>query len=189
MNQKRISPPEGKVSGFLTPARIVGEMVPERYPEFLAAVPTSTRELIESPPLAMAWRPLEHFPAIVNAALQVFDGELGLIEELAERSLRADLSTLYRIFIRISSPDAVLDRAPAVWNTYLRGAGACTVTDSGHRMRTLTYSDVPFPSRGYWAYQAGAALGVVHATGTTGGTAKIVAGGSYANSCSIRINW
>jgi len=189
MNHERIIKPEGKASGFLTPARIVAEMVPARYPDFLAALSPATRSIIESPPLAMAWLPLEHFPAIVNAALQVFDGDLERVSELAERSLRADLSTLYRIFIRMASAEMVLDRAPAVWNTYLRSAGQCQVTERGPRRRVLTYTGVPFPSHSYWAYQSGAALGVIHVTGAVGGSAKIVDGGAYANYCSLKITW
>jgi hypothetical protein len=74
----------------------------------------------------------------LQKALTVVAQKLGrsveeLTMEIAGENARKDLTTIYRIFMRIAAPHRVMANTPKLWSTYVKfGEARAVVNDSGH---------------------------------------------------------
>jgi hypothetical protein len=71
-----------------------------------------------------AWVPLDRFVEFLKADLIVSDGgrEEALIGR-AEATIERQLRGIYRVFVRLSRPDSIVERIAAVNTTYFQGVG------------------------------------------------------------------
>ncbi len=182
--------PEAKASGHLTFMRVLEEMAGCRWGTYVAALPADARELVLHPPLPLEWIPYRHFPVYLRTALeQLFGGDLARVVDLGRLCTLADLRGIYRIFVRLATPEFVIERAPSVFAAYLRNAGAVRLGRRGPRDVQVCYSGVPFPSPAYWAYQQGSVQGAVQAPGTRRVDVAAVDGGGASSRCTFRVAW
>ena len=183
--------PEFKVAGLLSMVRTLREMIGEpAWQALLEGLPADTRELIRQPPLAMSWAANHHFDRVVEAACAgPFGGDLTRVTELAKRAMLGDLSTVYRVFIRLASPDFVLKRAAKIYETYTRNNGQFRVTASGEGFAELTIEDLAAPSPAAWAYNEGAIRAVIAATGLKEANVTVAEGGGSDRRCVFRATW
>jgi uncharacterized protein (TIGR02265 family) len=96
---------------------------------------------------------------------EAFAGELRRVTEVARLSIGNDLNTIYRVFIRFSSPEFVLERAAKLFSTYNRNNGSLTVRKIGSKAIDLVYKDQQCTRASYFAYHKGAIWAVVDALG------------------------
>ena len=70
---------------------------------------------------------------LATAALKLGRSVEDITAEIARRNALADLTTIYRIFLRIAAPARVLGQAPRLWSTYVAfGDARAVVNEPGH---------------------------------------------------------
>jgi uncharacterized protein (TIGR02265 family) len=182
---------EFKSAGLISMLRTLREMVGAPvYDELVAALPPDTRELVRQPPLAMSWIPNHHFDVVVERALAgPFGGDVKKVTDLAQRAMLGDLNSVYRVFIRMLSPEFVLRRAAKIYAQYTRYNGTFTVGKTGPGFAELTIDGVSDPTPAVWAYNEGAIRAVITATGLKEAQVAIIEGGGTSNRCVFRGSW
>src|SRR5262245_8885647 len=126
----RLMAAEAKAAGLNSGIAITREMAgAERFDRFVQSLPPELANYVSKPPLATAWLPLDHLIDFHSRAWrELFREDLNAAFEVGRRQFIHDLSTLYKVFIRLGSPGFVSRRAAAVWTTYVRNCGRMAVT-------------------------------------------------------------
>jgi hypothetical protein len=182
--------PSSKAAGFATVVSILRELADApAFTRFTAALPVETAALIEVPPIAIEWLPIDHFYALVDTAERVlFAGDTSRVVDLGRRSIAHDLGTIYRAFIRLATPELTLTRTAKMWSAYNRDHGSLTVVMRGTDVADVTYDGIPSRAPGaFWNYQLGALRAVVEATGLHNVSTRMLAPAKGSTSRTIRI--
>jgi hypothetical protein len=184
-------PPASKGAGFTTVVAVLRESAPEaRFEAYLASLPPATAALARTPPMAIAWLPIEHFYALIDRAQRVLlshdpDG----IAEVAYKSIGRDLNVLYRMFVRVSSVEGILSRTARLWDAYNRNHGTIAVTMRSRTSADVTYEGIPtYAPPAFWAFQRGALRAVIEATGVRNARARIVTPPTATTPCVVRLS-
>ncbi len=182
---------ETKAAGFNSTVTTLRKMVsPDRFEAFVARLPPDTASLVHKPPIATSWLP---FPRIVplyeGAHRDLFGGSDEQVFDLGRRQMRDDLNTLYRIFMRVASPQFVVERATQIWGTYLRDAGHIAVTRNEDRLIEVLADGYPAMSPTMWHYVRGMIHGTVELTGVPSLKTVIIEGGGRGTVCKLRVTW
>lgn len=185
--------PESKGSGFASAVAILRKSVPPEVLErVVAALSAETAELVRRPPLPVAWIPVGHFPELIGAVRKhAFGDDERKYEEWGRLALLSDLRTVYKVFIRFLSPQFVIERGTKLWETYARNQGSVRSVADGATAAIVTYEGLPptLVSPLFWAYQRGALLGVMEATGMKQMAVETVEGAAAATHAKFRISW
>lgn len=93
------------------------------------------------------WYPLDYFNQLTRAIDAVFGrGDLSLIPELGRYSAEAGLNTIYKVFIKVGSPEFIVQRAVRVWGQYY-SSGELETEVLGQRRVKITLKNFETPSR------------------------------------------
>jgi hypothetical protein len=124
-------------------AFVRGDLSPEQYAHALASLPVSDRQLIEQPAIL----PTEKVPEFTLNRLTVeaarAKGEP--LDSFARRAGRAELADavgVYRFFIIVLTPKALLKKASALWAT-VHSHGSLTVEDETPKSARVRLSNFP----------------------------------------------
>jgi hypothetical protein len=182
--------PASKAAGFTTTTHTIREMASaDAWERLLAALPEDTRALVHKPPLAVAWLDVHHFGALIDTALRVvFAGDEGALVVVGRRSIGKDLNTLYKMFIRLATPSFVIQRATKLWAQYNQEHGHMAAASLDMHSARITYSNIVIGSPAFWAYQRGAILAAVDATGIKNARIELAAGGGV-DSATFEARW
>jgi hypothetical protein len=182
---------ESKGAGFNSTVNALRELCgPEKFRALLATLPAETVELINRPPLNVAWIPNRHVRVLQNNACRVaFDGDARPMVEVSRRARLADLSSIYRFFVRFASVEFALSRAAKMYSTYTRNNGVLEVSARGSGFAELTFTGIHQPSPAVWAYCEGAIHAVVEMTGLKTPSVKTLRGGGSASDCTFFVRW
>ena len=183
--------PESKAVGFNSLVAVLREQVPaSTMAALVQALPPETAHLVEHPPLPVRWLAQTHTFALMRAACdRVFGGDEEKTSELAQRAVVRDLNSLYRLFIRLSSPEFVIGRAAAMWQTYWRNNGAVRVEREGPTSVLVQYEGMVGATSLFWAIQCGTLRGVMQATGVQGIEVRVVGDRDDPHRCTVRARW
>jgi hypothetical protein len=186
-----VGEPEAKASGLISWTKVVRQTVDSgRWNRFLAAIPPETRMVVEHPPLPITWLPMRPLLPIWEKANELlFDGDLEKGTDVARRQIREDLSTIYRVFIRVASPRFVCSRAAAIYSTYFRNNGTARVVAETERSADILVEDVALPSPHLYSRMRGSILGGIELTGARNPRVQIVSGGGSEPRCLFRAHW
>lgn len=89
------------------------------YARVLDAIDANTRARLGALVLSQEWLPLACMTELIETTERLFGaGNDELCREMARYAADANLTTLYRIFFRISSASYVLGKASALWNVH-----------------------------------------------------------------------
>ena len=89
------------------------------YARVLDAIDATTRRRLDALVLSQEWLPLACLTELIETTERLFGAGNGeLCREMARYAADANLTTLYRIFFRISSASYVLGKASALWNVH-----------------------------------------------------------------------
>ena len=116
------------------------------YTRVLEALEPRTQERLSALVLSQEWLPLACMTELIDVTDRVLgrgDGEL--CREMARYAADANLTTLYRIFFRISSASFILGKASALWNVHY-DSGRLEVVDSGSKKIGLRIADFDAPN-------------------------------------------
>ena len=166
-------------------------MIPrDAYDTFVAGLPPRTRALILQPPLAVSWISLEDSVPVYTLAFErLFDRDPGKMFELGRAQLRADMTGIYRMFLRIASPRIVGARSADIYRLYTRKCGTLTVVvDQAARLDVLVEGR-PFGSAAFYHYLRGSVFGVFELTGVKRLNVTLVDGGGDLPRCLFRVTW
>ncbi len=115
------------------------------YARVLDALEPRIRERLSALVLSQEWLPVACLTALIDTTDRVLgrgDGEL--CREMARYAADANLTTLYRIFFRISSASFILGKASALWNVHY-DSGRLEVLEDGPRKIGLRVADFDAP--------------------------------------------
>lgn len=183
--------PQTKAAGFNSSITTVRGMVTkEEFERFVAGLPPVSAALIQAPPLAMSWIPMEQTIEVHGRIFSdLFRGDPERMFEFGRRQFLADMNTMYKAFIRVASPRFVAGRAASIYETYTRDAGTMKVARDEERLIDLLVEGHPFPTTGNWAYLRGTVHAVIELTGVKDVKVKIAEGGGGSARCLYRITW
>lgn len=185
-------PPEIKAAGFNSIIDVAREMAgPAAFARFVDTLPAHTADFIHHPRLATAWLPLAESSDFTERLLaDLFAGDTDKMYELARRQFLRDLSTVYRIFIRLGSVSFIARRVSNLYTTYVRDAGSMRLVRDEQRVVEVEVQDHPYPSRALWHYMRGTVQGATEASGARGVSTQIVdGGGDLDRRCRLRVTW
>lgn len=180
-----------KAAGFnslITTLR--GMVTGPAFDELVAVLPRSCADLILEPRLAMSWIPLEQAePAYPLIFELLFNRDPVKMFELGRAQLRADMSGIYRSFLRIATPAFVAARASEIYGVYARDCGTLRlVVDQPGRIEILLEGR-PLPSPSFYHYFRGSVFGAIELTGVKQLGVTIAEGGGNSSRCQLRVTW
>lgn len=120
----------------------VKEKFGARYTEWVKSLPEASRVIIEQPIYATTWYSLTDSVIIPTqkAADLFFEGNsVKAANEIGRYSADIALKGVYKIFVRVSSPNFVLSRASSIFATYYQPADI-KVIDSSEKRAILQFS-------------------------------------------------
>ena len=111
--------------------------------------PPEAAKLIRDSVLAGSWYPFSHFVALLDAAETVFGGGSGTFARREGMSCADfDLRGVYRVFVRLTSPAFLVERAGKVWRQYYDSGELVIVESSDHEV-TFELKAFASPHRGH----------------------------------------
>jgi hypothetical protein len=105
------------------------------------------RERIAKGLMPSEWYAFEDFIALIRAMDQVLGrGDPGFVPELARYAAERSLTTIYKVFYKIGSPEFIVTRAVRVWNQYY-SSGRLQVWTLGPKRVKMVLEDFETPAR------------------------------------------
>jgi hypothetical protein len=124
-----------RVKGSLILGRLgyIQSTLVDRYAEYLAAFQAETRQAIEGGILPSSWYPFAIFLDVSGTAERLFGtGDYSVVRRMAAHSARVNMPTVYKIFLRLGSPEFLLKRTAQIWQVqYDSGVATSIPTDGG----------------------------------------------------------
>ncbi len=111
---------EIKGTAVKTTPEFIKKRFPNRYREWINSLPEASQQIMKDVIYATSWYPL-HESVIIptqKAGDMFFSSQRDAALELGKFSAEVALRGVYKIFVRISSPQFVLSRATSVFSTY-----------------------------------------------------------------------
>jgi hypothetical protein len=90
--------------------------------------------------LPVTWYDVDPLQSALAVAAQMMARSLqDLTMDIAGENARNDLTTIYRIFMRIAAPQRVMSNTPKLWSTYVKFGDARAITnETGHYIGECT---------------------------------------------------
>src|SRR4051812_40405102 len=145
--------------------------------------------MLAKPPLPVEWVPGRPGTEMIRVVYEITGRRDELLIQAAKAQLRADLKTIYKVFVRFASPQYVIERGAKLWDTYNRNNGKVLVRQSGDNSAEVHFSGIALPFPAFWVYQRGAILGVLEATGLKQPRAVLKSGGAHSPDAIIEASW
>lgn len=166
-----------KAAGVNSVIAVLATMVPKpAFEAWVQQLPQATASLIKHPRLPQSWVPLADInPLWTDSLPGLFHGELHKLFELGRLQLRADMSGIYRVFLRVASPAFVADRAAAIYGVYGQHCGALDVVARSNNSLDIAITERPFPSAALYEYLRGSIAGALELTGVNNLRVEMVA--------------
>lgn len=104
----------------------------EGWERLRASLSPESQDALRRGVLPHTWVPFEVFVELcVKADAMYGAGDLGLCRDMAVYSADVNLTTLYRIFLKLGTPRFLLSKAPQLWSVHY-SAGHLTLTEVPH---------------------------------------------------------
>ena len=162
----------------------------EEFADLVRKLPPETAEAIQAPPLPIEWIPCARYGDLLSGVLKyAFRGDEERVVELGRRAFLYDLKTLYRVFIKLTSPGFVIDRASRIWLTYNRDNGSLSARKLGDTRCEVSYDKIRAIYPGFWSHQRGCLLAAVQATGYPRATAVVSRPDDGHGNAVITVDW
>jgi hypothetical protein len=147
----------------------------ERWQRVVAALPADTRALLAAPPAAISWVDGAHAFAIQDAIMEhAGTGRTEVVREIARAQVQGDLRGIYRLFVRMASPDFVAQRAASLYGSYWRDHGTVRAERSGPRSMDIVFEGLPRVRLAFVSAQLGGIQAALEATGLAGVRVAVV---------------
>ena len=180
-----------KAAGFNSLMQVLHDMVtPEAHARFVAALPDATRALVLSPPLAISWLPLEHSAPVYEVAYEtLFARDDEAMLRLGRKQLHNDMTGIYRLLLRATTPAFVAAHVGKIYGTYTRDCGTLRAEAPTGTALALLMEDRPYSSRPFCSYMRGSILGVLELTGVRNLAVRMTELPSFPARCRFSATW
>ena len=149
----------------------------EAMTRFRSRAPASVLALLDSRALvAVGWYPIDWYRALVGAAMEATGERLELARELGRDATVNDFRGIYRLLRFVLSPEALLRRAPAVFDRYRR-PGTLIVERAEPGFARVRLEGCAGFDESMWQVTLGGCIGLLEACGARAISLRIVAGG------------
>ncbi len=112
-------------------------------------LPPEERDAIRRGVLVSHWYRFSTLAHMMREARRIYaGGDAGIYKEMGRASADYALTTIYKIFFKVGSPQFIITRAASVYGSYY-SAGGATVTDSGRGVAILELQPFPEPCEEY----------------------------------------
>lgn len=136
-----------KGSLILGRLQYVEKTYPASWEQYTDELEPGTREAIRAGLLKSSWYPIEMLLSVGDVAERMFgSGDHEVIRKMAAYSARVNMPTVYKVFLRLGSPEFMVSRLPRIWST-LYDSGAMTGHVVGHSA-IVELRDFGHPDRG-----------------------------------------
>lgn len=183
--------PESKGNQFLTRLSVLRKLAtPQQMDALIHALPPSTAELVRVPPLPMSWIHSSHWPELCQGAHRVvFQNDDEKLVHWGKTAMHVDLSTIFKMFLKLASPQFVARRAGNLWDQYNRNNGKVHTVEVDARTVDVFYDGIRAVNRSFWTFQGGVVRAAIEASGVKDVRAQQTAGGGTSHACTIRVTW
>jgi hypothetical protein len=131
-----------KASGSMTIHKMVQKKGAEAAQRFLARLAPGTRETLLHE-LATSWIPIEQEEEIFRIAADcLYPGDPEALRRLGQSVAEDNFNGIYKIFLRIPTPEFIIRRIPQTWST-LHDEGQACVEDYHDNCGTLVARSIP----------------------------------------------
>ncbi len=137
-----------RIKGSVLRARVsfVQEHGPDALARVTAALGPSTKSAVDEGFLLNRWYPLEVHNELVRAIDEVLgNGDLGMCKTLGRDSCQRNLTTIYRVFLRVGGIHFLLGRVAQAWSVHY-DSGSMVLVDKSKTSATLEIRNIPRPS-------------------------------------------
>lgn len=122
---------------------------PDAVEAVTAGLPAGERDAIRNGVLVSQWYRFGAMAEIMRETRRLHGAKTpDLYRDMGRASADYALTTIYKIFFKVGSPQFIITRAASVYGNYY-SAGSATVIDSGRGYATLALRDFPEPSEEY----------------------------------------
>lgn len=137
---------------------------------------------------ADAWLPISGFYDLIEATVRVaFGGKPGGMFQIGRHQMQRDMTGIYKIFVRMASPQTVISKAASIYGTYTTN-GTMKAKQIEPNVAEVTIEGVDRGMPGYWEYQRGTITGVLEQTAKDL-SCEIVDGGGMTTRAVYRARW
>ncbi len=179
--------PRAKASGILTFIDILREMLDaETLERVIAGMPEDAQRLFTHPPLSTSWVDDAQIAAVMRALSGVMSK--AQFKELGRRQMERDMTTTYKVLVRLATPKTIVKRAPLIWSTYTEN-GTMSAEITGEREALVRLDGVVNRSETFWAYQHGTISRVFEFTRAKQVEIELVEGGGELGYGVFRLTW
>lgn len=121
----------------------------ESVEKIIAGLGESDKAAIRSGVLVSSWYPFSLLVAIMRAAKKEYGGQApDLYRDIGRASADYSLSTVYKIFFKVGSPQFIIGRAATVYSNFYT-SGEMKVLESGKGFANVQITDFPEPCEEY----------------------------------------
>ncbi len=177
-----------KASAVLARAAFVKDSFGEEgFQRLLAALPREQSELLGGVLLPQEWVPYDLFIGVNVEADRLFgDGDLKLCTEMGRNAADRNLTTLYKMFYRLSSVHFILSRAATLWRVHY-DTGRLVVGQKNRGSALIRIEDFEGLHRAHCLSVLGWAWRSIELSGGNDASGRIK---SYAGSnCEMAFTW
>jgi hypothetical protein len=100
---------------------ILGRLGQQGLEALLEAAGAEARTLVAEPVNVSGWYPLDAYASLLEAEVRAEGGDASGLRARAEKVIEKQLSGVYRIFVRLGSPESLVKRISVAHETYFRG--------------------------------------------------------------------
>jgi hypothetical protein len=173
------------VGAFVDAARLrLGEPA---WGELVAKLPQDTRDLLAAPPAPIAWIDAQHLFVIQDALVEQANSRHDVLREISRVQVDQHLRGIYRVFVRLASPEFIAERAATLYKTYWRNNGTLRVERSGPKSFDVIYDELPQVRPSWVSAQLGAIQAGLEVSGLSGVRVSVVQ--TFEHGVRARASW
>lgn len=104
----------------LAPSRafVTGRFGEERWDDFLEPLSAATRDVFSTPILPVSWYPFRAALEMIDSALRLAGGDVGVLRELAYFNLDYSTNFVFKAIFKLGSPELMVGKSDQVWKKY-----------------------------------------------------------------------
>lgn len=118
---------------------ILGRLGQQGLDALLERAGDDARALCAEPVNVSGWYPLDAYASLLDAEVHAEGGDPSGLRARAEKVIEKQLSGVYRVFVRLGSPESLVKRISGAHETYFRGVQiAVLACEKGHALVRYT---------------------------------------------------
>ncbi len=115
----------------------------ERWDDFLEPLSEQTRDVFAAPILPVSWYPFTAALEMIDSALRLAGGDVGVLREIAFFNLDYATNLVFKAIFKLGSPELMVGKSDQVWKKYYsRGHMVPHVTRRNARIELFDFPEL-----------------------------------------------